>query len=314
MPPQKSAQSHDHRQQRLGYIVDSLVRGKNVVDVKELAERFQISERAARDDMNTIHAFSQLRTGRVVRGTGLTGELYHDIARARHISAKLDVGAKASEQFDPASSIAASPGTTVAWTYAALTQRGKAAVIVTNSFAVVEHASARSTNITLVGGLYDPAINAVVGPLAEKGFRDYKCRDGLLGVSGITADGTLYVHHDQEVSVLEAMLAAVQEKLVIVADIHKVGRGDPWIIGSVRQLATDRRQVIFVTNDPQGWRSELGDLASKTEAACDALRAIEKELGSRFQVVVAPRDYVQEDAAMASISEVREIRRRRKAR
>lgn len=277
------------KEARLGRIAKLLLAG-DAVDTKELARSFGVDERTARDDIIEIVELGKLRPSRLRGGICVASETYHQIALLRYRELKRDVAARAAEYFDSSGSIAASPGTTVAMTYAMLVERGGVPAIVTNSIALAaEPFSTAAANITLVGGHCDARINATTGTAATGGFRNHKCRDGLLGVSGITGEGVLYVAHDAEVPVLEAMLDSVKEKLVIVADLTKVGHPDPWIVGRIDRLSSERA-VVLVTNDVNDWEDELdGEVIGKAREAIAQLRGLADE--NKFELELVSRGH-----------------------
>jgi hypothetical protein len=165
--------------------------------------------------------------------------------------------------------------------------------VVTNSLVLAEHADA-SGPLHLVAGEYNPQINGVVGTDAENGFRQRPCRVGLVGVSGfsVTQGGEciLYVHHDAEVPVLRAMLEEVKETIIIVVNVQKLGRQDPWQIGELSRLSKPNgghaRQVIVVTNFPEDWKLDLG---SKVEDANMTYAALLKMSQARIIKLVTAR-------------------------
>jgi len=273
------ARQGQNRQTRLGFVVQKLVSGDRVTVSEVQSYGNGIDERTARGD---LIALSQLRTRRFRGGIAPANALYSDAQRTKRLEEKLDVAEEAATLFSAHTSIAASPGSTVAMTYAALLEHGIAAAVITNSLALAEHATTEGTSVYLVGGEYAPDVDALVGADAVEGFRRRTpCRQGLLGVSGIDGRGTLYVKHDAEVPVLRAMLEAVEERLVIVANIQKIGKGDPWRIGTLAELASEEREVVLVTNRHQDWRGELGSDYDRAKNVIERLAELEKELTTR---------------------------------
>lgn len=281
------------RRLRAGTILAHLQdRGKvELADLKEYG-----SERTIRSDFAAIH---QLRTCRVRGGIKLAGSnSYAGQARLDHLEAKLDVASKAAEQFPPSCSVAASPGSTVALTFAALVEKGTACAVITNSLSLPEYATGEGSPLHLVPGGYNESIHGVVGEDAAQGFRR-NCRIGLLGVSGLdfvdSGECVLYVRHGAEVPVLSEMLNHVTEKIVIVANIQKLGHSDAWPIGTLAGLITSpsphgfKRQVVLVTNNVEEWREDLGE---HYPVAADRFRRLQKAAfrnKENIKLVVAAR-------------------------
>jgi DeoR/GlpR family transcriptional regulator of sugar metabolism len=284
----------DERQLRLGYLIANLLSGHEIRVEQLQAFGEGVDERTARGDLIAV---SHLRVRRFRGGIAPASELFHFAQRLNHIEAKQDIAQFAAKLFSAHASTAASPGTTVALTYAEMLEQGIAPVIVTNSLALVEYAPLQGFPVYLLGGEYNADIHALIGRDAEDGFRRLApCRHGLLGVSGITVTSdlraSLYVKHDAERRVLQAMLDAVTEKLIIVADVHKLGRGDPWQIGTITDLAVDEREVAFVTNHCDDWNKELDSHYDAAKQTCERLAELEQNLriqNTRFQLHLVPR-------------------------
>ncbi len=271
------------KNQRLGYLHERLSRNE-IVSIPAMAEKFGVTERSVRDD---IIFLTHLRIWRSPKTVRCSEKFYYDIRLNRHREAKLDVAETAANILDPTASIAASPGTLVAMTFGELADKGGTAAIFTNSMALIETRTEASRNITITGGEYDPEINCLVGDKAIGGFES-KCREGLVGVSGISAEGTLYVGHSPEVRVIKQMLDSVLERCVCVAEISKIGRGDPFNIGNLVNLTKNNRRVVLVTNDPADWEEILGANSKTTKNAFKNLQALAED-NELFDLEVAER-------------------------
>lgn len=275
------------KQERLGYIVCQLLQAQEVT-VADIMRRFRASERTARADLTEIN---ELRTRRF-RGGIASANLFYDVQRLKNRDAKDAVALEAAKYFSTGVSIAASPGTTVARTYGQLIENGIAAPVVTNSVGITEHVG--PSTVYMVGGEYIANIHALAGSDAVKGFEQRNpCRHGLLGASGITvtADGDirLFVQHDPEVTVIRKMLEVVTERLVIVATVHKLGRGDPWQVGSINELTQTIASVVLVTNHPPDWADEMDkEDYQRAEESYRGLKSLAAK-NKRFEVVGARR-------------------------
>jgi DeoR/GlpR family transcriptional regulator of sugar metabolism len=269
--------STSKQHERLGYIALRVAKGDGV-SIDDLKREFEVSERTARNDLTIISQLQpELNRGRIAQGDSF----YCESQRSTDVSAKQDVASIAAREFNSGASIAASPGSTVAMTYQGILEKGIFCTVVTNSVFLTRLAARRRAPVFVVGGEYSPQIDGLLGDNAVKGFTDRDCRAGLVGVSGFSVtseeDVILYVHDDAEVPVLRAMLDIVKETIVIVANIQKLGHGDPWQIGSVRGLGKpngDRsRRVVVVTNRIEDWQNDLGN---GLKAARETLKVLRK--------------------------------------
>ncbi len=251
------------RQVRLNYIFSQLISGKEVT-VKEIEEQCKVTDRTARADIANFLA-SQDAWERTRGGVGRRlpqPNRYADQAWTEHIDAKQAVATCAAREITPGSSLSASPGSTVALTVGALNSEGIGCSIVTNSLALTKQTASHDAQVYYVAGQYSPNIHGMVGLDAVRGFQERPCRAGLVGVSGFSLNQAgqcvLRVKHDAEVPVLRSMLQHVEELIVVVFNIHKLGICDPWQIGTLNELgATGRggtRRIIVVTNEFNDWK------------------------------------------------------------
>lgn len=283
----------DQRQLRLGFAVSRLVRGLEVTldDLKGISGK--ADERTLRADLS---ALAQLRIrrsrGKLSPATGY----YHEAQRSKHLAEKLGVAAEAAKLFDPSASVGATAGSMSALTIAALMERGVSPALVTNSLSIAELAPEQAY---FVPGNYNPHIHALVGLETAAAFRSKGCRQGVVGVSGVkvvdSPDGQigLFVRHADEMPVLQAMLESVSELVVIVANVQKLGKGDPWQFGTVHSLSS-KRPVALVTNRCEDWKRELGENYMTARRTRDALRAYEASVKSAsrpFVLVEVPREH-----------------------
>lgn len=275
------------RETRLGFVLGRLLKGKSV-SVDELKTKMRVDERTARSDLLAI---SQLRIRRSRGQLEPAQRRFHDAQRITNIRQKREVAEAASTLFDSSSSIAASPGSTVAVCYGELIEKGISPALVTNSLALIEHASADASTIYVVGGEYSAGIHAMVGTAAARGFEKLEpCRYGLLGLSGILTAGThpkLYLAHAAEIPVVNSLLQRVLERVVIVATVEKLGKGDPWLLSDLGDLTQDR-EVVLVTNEPREWKEELGRQYERSSRAFADLETYAKS-NELFSLLIAPR-------------------------
>jgi DeoR/GlpR family transcriptional regulator of sugar metabolism len=282
-------QPSDRRQARIGFAVSRLLRGEDVT--LELLRAFgaKEDERTLRADLT---ALAELRARRTRGGLSPATKFYHEAQRSRHLNEKLAVAYEAAKLFDPSASIAASAGSLVKLTIAELMERGVSPALVTNSLALAELAPDQGY---FVPGNYSKDVHALVGADTAAAFRSKGCRQGVVGVSGVKIVDSpdqpigLYVRHADEMPLLQAMVESVGELLVVVTDVHKLGKGDPWQFGTLQSLSLKRR-VALVTNRCEDWKSELEEHFVNARKTRDALRKLEAATDRSFSLIEVPRE------------------------
>lgn len=283
-----SSKLRSKRQERIAFIILELLAGRTV-EVEAFCKRFDVDERTARADIARVADLRIVRSpGKI--STGPSSTSFHEQQRSIHLDAKRDVAATAALQFDSTTSIAACAGTTVAMTITEIRERGIEPAVVTNSLAVAEHDPKR---VYFVPGDYDSQINALVGKDAAQGFSEHACRMALVGVSGLTVSEDLrlafYVKHRSEVEVLQAVLDAVSESIVVVANVEKIGHADPWQFAVLPGLDISHRRIVVVTNRISDWKNELNADYDRAAKTLERLRNFEANKGGPLTVVEAPR-------------------------
>jgi DeoR/GlpR family transcriptional regulator of sugar metabolism len=290
--------SDQKRQTRLNWIFSQLVAGREVT-VDKIHEHCKVSDRTARADIANFLSLQNAweRTpggvGRRIRKPNC----YADKAWSEHIDAKQDVAIDAALVVTPGCSLSASPGSTVALTVGALNSEGIGCSIVTNSLALIDYATSPDAQVYYVAGQYSQNIHGMLGLDAVKGFEDRPCHAGLVGVSGCSLNQAgqcvLRVKHDAEVPVIRTMLQHVQELIVVVFNVHKLGVCDPWQIGTLNELAaTDRggsRRIVVVTNEFSHWEEEF-KTKNEREAALKTFDKLDElDRNGTIKLVRAPK-------------------------
>lgn len=280
---------------RLGFAVDAML-AYGHLSAQQLVTEFSVTDRTARKDLATLAQFNEKPISRAPGSLAWhnASTWYSDTARTQDITAKRDVAAMAAAEIPSSTSLALSPGSTVALTFDALLADGAYCNAVTNSLSIPPNAG--SSPVYIVGGEYSRHIHGLVGPDAAAAFAQRPSRVSLVGVSGLAAsshpdDCTLYVHHDAEVPVLRAMLEQAQEKIIIAVNIQKLGRGDPWQLGTIaglHQLNHGRhREIVVVTNELTDWEKSIDPryltAARQTFAALKTLQQ-----NGQIRLVLAP--------------------------
>ena len=296
----------DDRRKRLADIARELVL-KEEISIRDLAKKHHVSERTIRDDVSAIQGTLVLSAGK--GKLRFQTETYHDLARKTHLDLKVDVAAKTASYLrdilTPYPRIAMSPGTTVCLVAAALVAESYPTKFVTNSLAICDIPMPEES-LTLAGGLFAWGPRAVVGHQTVSAFEENKAPVGILGVSGASAAGELFVNNSLECTAVEALIKSVSDLLIVVCDHSKLGKRDNWRVLDLSPDAEKRgsataflgrqgmpKQVVFVTNgDLTTTRQRsLGEADYKKQLDVRGeLQLLEKSTAGRVKVVLASPD------------------------
>lgn len=137
--------------------------------------------------------------------------------------------------------LACPAGTSVAYCVRRLIEERRYHVIVTSNMGVLDLlARGDIANIVFTGGEYAPSIHGCVGNDAVEAFKRARCQAALIGVSGISESGELFVRHTPEVAVLNQIVQSATERIYIVADLGKCLQPDTWRFAEIPQLYKEK--------------------------------------------------------------------------
>jgi DeoR/GlpR family transcriptional regulator of sugar metabolism len=211
-------------QQRLQTILD-LLADKTSISLDDLVDRLHVTAMTVRRDLNTLERKGLLRR---VRGGAVSaqGRSYEPplLTRARsHQDEKERIGAAAAAMVRDGDSIAIDVGTT-ALEVARHLGRHHNLTVVTPSFNVAGVLAEQvSIRVILTGGVLRPGELSLVGPLAERAFKDFFVDKLFLGIGGFDLNAGLTEFNPEDAQVKRAMIACAKE-VIVVADASKFGK------------------------------------------------------------------------------------------
>ena len=221
------------------------VREHGALGTQALADRFGITLQTVRRDIQRLSEAGVLeRFHGGVRGidSGSRNAAYAERQRA-HAQAKQAIARKVAALIPAGSSLFMNIGTTVEAVASELLQH-QSLRVVTNNLHVARTLSANpSCEVVLAGGTVRPEDLAVVGEAALSFIGQFKVDIGLIGISGIDADGSLRDFDMREVMVARAIVERSRQ-VWLVADASKFGR--PAMI----EMATLSQVHTLFTNAP----------------------------------------------------------------
>jgi len=210
-------------------VITDLLEQEGRVSVADLVARFGVTDVSIRRDLTILEDAGRLR--RVHGGAVATAQNRLDggyATKAReNRELKVRIGAAAAALIRQDHVVVFDSGSTVAQvaihTPRAL-RRGSAITVVTNSLPVVEEISGwDGPHLVVLGGLYLPDHQALVGPQTVADLRELSADIVFVGCDGFSGDAGLTTPHVL-VAEVGATMVARAGRVVAVADATKLGR------------------------------------------------------------------------------------------
>ncbi|UJH93003.1 DeoR/GlpR family DNA-binding transcription regulator [Antarcticibacterium sp. 1MA-6-2] len=118
----------------------------------------------------------------------------------------------------------------------------KRLTVISNALDIVNNLSQYSNlQVFMPGGFLKEFSMSLVGPMAERNFRQLNCRKLFLGIDGIKANVGVFTHHMEE-AYLNQIMISIAEEVIVVADSSKFAKtGLAFIEGfeRVHKIITD---------------------------------------------------------------------------
>ncbi len=202
------------------------VKANKLVRVAELSRQFGVSEVSIRRDLVKLGEYGLLRRvhGGAVVAVEQPDHLYDDKQRLR-LAEKQRIGRAAAALIKPGERIILDSGTTVleiAREIARNPGRWERLTIITASYPVLRDLSAlRSINLIVLGGMYLPDYQTLVGPHTLDALRDLHADTLFLGADGLSFASGVTTANVLEAEASRAMIRAAA-RIVVVADASKI--------------------------------------------------------------------------------------------
>lgn len=144
------------------------------------------------------------------------------------------------------------PGTTTFQVCKQMASVGSNYIICTNNLAIPEVAG--NLSLFFIGGTFTRDVWATTGKQAEKDFENFlkehhnQVNKAVLGASGITNTGGVFVHNASETGILSKFIEATPI-VVFVASDAKLGKVDTSHLCNLNELAKNEKTVKLITSD-----------------------------------------------------------------
>lgn len=196
-----------------------LLRTGEVVNVADLARRFETSLITIRRDLSALHAsglISRTHGGAVpARHDTFTDSPYRE-RRNVHDAAKRRAVTAAAALIRNGDSLYMNAGTTMCCLVEALRDRTDLNVVTNGITVSYELSRLESVDVFLLAGMVDFNSMSTVGPAAEESLRDIRIARAFLGVSGLSVEGGMAMFDVLNARINRAIVHAAEEVVVVV--------------------------------------------------------------------------------------------------
>ncbi|HZH28466.1 MAG TPA: DeoR family transcriptional regulator [Azospirillaceae bacterium] len=234
-PGAAAAQRHDQ--------ILALVRERGFVTIDTLVRHFRVTPQTLRRDLNFLG--TQGRLARYHGGAGLAGSvrnLDYGARQVMNLAEKERIARMVAAQVPDDASLFINIGTTTEAVARELVHR-RGLRVITNNLNVAGMLARQTTfEVIVVGGIVRPGDGGIVGESAIDMIEQFRVDLGIIGISGIDADGTLLDFDYREVRAARAIMRNAR-RVWLVADHSKFGRKPMVRLGSVAEVSdffTDR--------------------------------------------------------------------------
>jgi DeoR/GlpR family transcriptional regulator of sugar metabolism len=242
---------------RRAFILEELNRNQTV-KVSELSQRFGVSEVSIRRDLDKLEGLGLLKRvhgGAIAVPRAALGTS-HSAKMRCHIEEKERIGRAVAEMIHEGDRIILDSGTTVLQLARniprELLNSGNLTVISASMPIVQELGPWKGVHFILLGGIYLPDYDVVVGPQTIGNLDGLHADKVFLGTDGLTFSHGVTTANVLEAEVNRAMVGAVSE-VIVVADSSKVG-----VIGLTTIIPLTRiDKLVTDDNAPAGFVSDL---------------------------------------------------------
>ena len=222
------------------------VRSRGSVSVEALAEQFDVTLQTVRRDVKLLADAGLLaRFHGGVRTAGSTTEnITYRQRQQLNDGAKQRIAEAVARQVPEGCSLILNIGTTTEAIARALLQHKGLRVITNNLNVAAILADNADCEVIVAGGLVRSRDRGIVGEATVDFIRQFRVDIGLIGISGIEADGTLRDYDYREVKVARAIVDHSRE-VWLAADHSKFNR--PAMVELAR---LDQVDLLFTDRDP----------------------------------------------------------------
>jgi DeoR family glycerol-3-phosphate regulon repressor len=212
------------------------VRSKGFLTVEHLAEQFGVTRQTIRKEVNELAARALVQ--RFHGGAGLPSSVEnasYGMRRVLCLPEKRRIARLVAQHIPERASLFINIGTTTEEVAKELVSL-KGLRVITNNLRVADIlADNEDIEVIVAGGLVRARDRGVIGELTVDFIKQFKVDFGIIGISGIDADGSLLDFDYREVLVARAIIAN-SRRVFLVTDVSKFGRNAMVRLGHLSQV------------------------------------------------------------------------------
>jgi DeoR family glycerol-3-phosphate regulon repressor len=225
--------------------IQELVQAKGFVTIDFLAHEFDVTPQTIRRDINTLSRQGTIHRYHGGAGIGSSTEnVAYNQRKMLCFKEKQMIARMVAAQIPDHASLFINIGTTTEAIAQALCNH-KRLRIITNNLNVASTLSANANfEVIVAGGLVRHRDGGIIGEATIDFIEQFKVDYGIIGISGIDADGTLLDFDYREVRAARAIIDN-SRKVFLAADHTKFGRNAMVRLGSITEI-----HALFTDKQP----------------------------------------------------------------
>jgi DeoR family glycerol-3-phosphate regulon repressor len=215
----------------------ALVEQNGFQTIEALARHFDVTVQTIRRDLNALAADGKL--SRYRGGAGLPSSIEnmeYNRRRVVHLEAKLRIADMVAADIPEHASLFINIGSTTEQVARALLGHHDLSVITNNLNVARIMSESTDFRVIVAGGMVRNRDGGITGQATRDMFDRFRVDIGIIGVSGIDADGALYDFDMDEVICSQAIIRNAR-RVVLVTDHSKFGRPAMVRIGTLAQVS-----------------------------------------------------------------------------
>ena len=214
----------------------NIARTQGRVMVEDLARRFEVSAQTIRKDLNDLcdhRSLTRIHGGAII-ASGVEN-LAYEARRFVAAEEKKAIGAAAAAQIPNGCSLFINIGTTTEEVARALLNHRDLRIITNNLNVASIMSQNENFEVIIAGGVVRSRDQGIVGETTIDFLDQFKVDFGVIGISGIDADGSLLDFDHREVRASKCIIANSRQ-VFLVADHSKFGRNAMVRLGTMLDL------------------------------------------------------------------------------
>jgi DeoR family glycerol-3-phosphate regulon repressor len=229
-----------------------LVQKRGFVTIEALAQEFAVTPQTIRRDINMLSDEGLIN--RYHGGAGLassTENVAYDQRKIMSLKEKQKIADMVAKQIPDKASLFINIGTTTEEIAKKLCDHKRLSVI-TNNLNVASIMSRNSDfEVIVTGGVVRHRDGGIIGPLTIDFIQQFRVDYGIIGISGIDLDGTMFDFDYREVRAAKSIIAN-SRKVFLASDHKKFGRNAMVRLGNISEV-----DALFTDRQPPATLSEV---------------------------------------------------------